>query len=104
MDKVDRNRDIVRLLINEYAGYKVSHGEVQAKAICNPEHDHYEVMHVGWDGSRLVHGSVIHIDLRGGKVFEVTGHANAGYRPRRLAGKSSQHSVVPSGDHAGFML
>ena len=69
MDKVDRYRDIVRRLIHEYAGYKVSHGEIQAEAICDPEHDHYEVMHVGWDGSRRVHGSVIHIDLRGGKVW-----------------------------------
>jgi hypothetical protein len=69
MDKVDRYRDIVRRLINEYAGYKVSHGEIHTEAICDPERDHYEVIHVGWDGSRRVHGSVIHIDLRGGKVW-----------------------------------
>jgi hypothetical protein len=33
------------------------------------ERDHYEVMHVGWDGVRRVHGCVVHIDIRDGKVW-----------------------------------
>jgi hypothetical protein len=31
--------------------------------------DHYEVMHVGWDRTRRVHGSVVHIDIINGKVW-----------------------------------
>jgi acetyltransferase-like isoleucine patch superfamily enzyme len=31
--------------------------------------DHYEVIHVGWDGVRRVHGAVVHIDISGGKVW-----------------------------------
>lgn len=26
-------------------------------------------MHVGWDGVRRVHGSVVHIDIIGGKIW-----------------------------------
>jgi hypothetical protein len=60
---------IVRKVIEEYAGYKPSHGQIETEAVVDSEHDHYEVMHVGWDGQRRVHGCVIHVDIRGGKVW-----------------------------------
>ncbi|MBY0521751.1 MAG: XisI protein [Gemmataceae bacterium] len=69
MDKLDRYREIVRRLIEEYAGYKPSHGQIETEAIIDREHDHYELMHVGWDGTRRVHGSVVHLDISGGKVW-----------------------------------
>jgi hypothetical protein len=69
MDKLERYRRIVSNLIEEYARYKPSHGEIQTEAIVDRDKDHYEVMHVGWDGSRRVHGSVVHIDIIGDKVW-----------------------------------
>jgi hypothetical protein len=69
MDRVERYRVIVRGLIEEYASYRPSHGRIETEAIVDPEHDHYEVMHVGWDSVRRVHGCVIHLDIRDGKVW-----------------------------------
>jgi hypothetical protein len=69
MDKLERYREIVRGVIEEYASYKPSHGQIETEAIVDREHDHYEVMHVGWDGPRRVHGSVVHLDIRDGKVW-----------------------------------
>ena len=69
MDKLDRYREIVRRVIEDYASYKPSHGEIDTEAIIDPVKDHYEVMHVGWDGVRRVHGSVVHIDIQGGKIW-----------------------------------
>jgi hypothetical protein len=63
MDTLMRYRDIVRKLICAYASYKPSHGCIKTEAIIDPETDHYEVMHVGWDGVRRVHGCVVHIDI-----------------------------------------
>jgi XisI protein len=67
--KTDRYREIVRRLVEEYAGYKPSHGQIETEAIVDSAKDHYEVMHVGWDGQRRIHGSVVHIDIIGGKVW-----------------------------------
>ena len=53
----------------EYASYKPSNGQIETEAIVDPEKDHYEVMHVGWDGPRRIHGSVIHIDIIGDQVW-----------------------------------
>src|SRR5438552_18945901 len=69
MDRLESYRTVVRRVIEEYAQYKPSHGQIETEAIVDPELDHYEVMHVGWDGVRRVHGAVVHIDIHGGKVW-----------------------------------
>ena len=69
MDRVEQYRAIVRRLVEEYARYKPAHGAIETEAVMDRDKDHYEVLHVGWDGARRVHGCVIHIDIRGGKVW-----------------------------------
>ncbi len=65
----NNRRETVRGLILEYASHKPSHGEIVTEAIIDEEKGHYEVMHVGWDDDRRVHGSVIHIDIIGDKIW-----------------------------------
>lgn len=69
MDTLTHYRQIVRDLIHTYASYKPAHGAIDTEAIIDPERDHYEVMHVGWDGVRRVHGTVIHLDIINGKIW-----------------------------------
>jgi XisI protein len=69
MDRTERYRLIVEKLIEEYASFKPSHGQIETEAIVDQKRDHYEVMHVGWDGARRVHGCVVHVDIRDGKVW-----------------------------------
>lgn len=68
MDTIDFYRQIVQNVLREYAA-KPSHGEIDPEIIVDPERDHYELMHVGWDKSRRVHGSVIHIDIIDNKIW-----------------------------------
>src|SRR5205085_10909685 len=60
---------IVRRLIEEYASYKPANGAIRTEAVVDREHDDYEVMQVGWNGDCRVHGSIVHIDIRDGKVW-----------------------------------
>lgn len=69
MDTLKPYSEIVSNLIHEYASYKPSHGQIETEAIIDTQRDHYEVMHVGWDGVRRVHGSVVHIDIIDGKIW-----------------------------------
>lgn len=69
MDKVERYQSILKKIIYEYASYKPSHGQIDTEAIIDMENNHYEVMHVGWDGPRRVHGSAIHLDIIGDKIW-----------------------------------
>jgi hypothetical protein len=69
MDKLDRYREIIRRVIEDYARCKPSNGQIDTEIIEDKERDHFELMHVGWDGVRRVHRAVIHIDISGGKVW-----------------------------------
>jgi hypothetical protein len=69
MDRVSEYRKIVQQLIVEYARYRPLNGAIESEAIMDSTRDRYEVVHVGWDGHRRVHGSVIHIDIIDGKVW-----------------------------------
>ena len=69
MASVKRYQKIVRDLIEEYATHKPSHGEIDVKAIIDAEKGQYQVMHVGWQGKSRIHGTPIHIELIGDKVW-----------------------------------
>jgi hypothetical protein len=69
MDQLARYREIVSRLVEEYAGCKPACGDIRTEAVVDRERDHYEVMQVGWNAGRRVHGSIIHIDIRDGKVW-----------------------------------
>ena len=69
MDRVDEYRRIAADLVKEYASYKPYNGQITPEAVIDDEHGHYEVVHVGWDGVRRVHGSVVHLDIIGGKIW-----------------------------------
>ena len=69
MDTLANYRQIIRQIIMEYAQYKPSIGEIEVETILDEEQDHYELFHTGWSGPYRVHGSVIHIDIRDGKVW-----------------------------------
>lgn len=69
MDTIEQYRAILRNIIEQYARYKPSHGQIDTETVIDAERDHYEVLHVGWDGVRRVHGSVIHVDIIDGKIW-----------------------------------
>jgi XisI protein len=68
MDRVSRYREILRNILKEYAS-PPSHGQIRSETIIDPENDHYELIFVGWDRHRRVHGPVLHLDIIDGKIW-----------------------------------
>lgn len=69
MEYVERYRQIIRQKIETYAAIRPSLGEVEIEVIFDEDNDHYELMYAGWSGPYRIHGSVLHIDIRDGKVW-----------------------------------
>src|SRR5919204_4162575 len=69
MDELNLYRQVIRDLIRSYAQSQPSRGDVQIEVIFDESNDHYELMYAGWNGPYRIHGSVLHIDIRGGKVW-----------------------------------
>ena len=94
MDQLNRYRDIVRRLVEEYASYKPAYGDIRTEAVVDREHDHYEVMQVGWHDGRRVHGSIIHIDIRDGKVWIEHNGADARIGEELVAAGIPRNDIV----------
>ena len=69
MDDVEHYRKIIRDLIQTYAEYRPARGDVQIEVIFDETNDHYELLYAGWNVPYRIHGSVLHIDIRDGRIW-----------------------------------
>ena len=69
MDTLDQYRQIVRNLLEHYAAFKSSRNAVKAEVIIDSAKDHYQLLYIGWDGSRRVHDVAVHIEIVDDKVW-----------------------------------
>ncbi|MBM3238207.1 XisI protein [Candidatus Poribacteria bacterium] len=69
MDTINRYGEIIERLISEYAQFKPAYGEVETETIFDREKGHYEMIRIGWYKDTRIYGCVIHIDIRGDKVW-----------------------------------
>jgi hypothetical protein len=69
MDKLDRYRELVQQIIREYGAYRPSYGDVEFEEVADQKRDHYQLLSVGWNGQQRIHGCLLHIDIKGGKIW-----------------------------------
>jgi hypothetical protein len=69
MDRLSTYREIVKQLLEEHAQYPPAHGQIELETVFDTEQDRYQLVSLGWQGKRRVHGCLIHIDLKGDKVW-----------------------------------
>jgi hypothetical protein len=63
MDPLDTYRQIIEDVLTEYTRIPYAYGEIQSEAIFDRTRDRYLLVNVGWEDSRRVHGSLVHIDI-----------------------------------------
>ena len=67
MDTLKRYREIIQ---NSLSEFRRSPGAgVERQLIFDTEHDHYQVMSVGWKDERRVYGIILHVDISDGKIW-----------------------------------
>ena len=62
-------RTFIEQILREYGQYKPNYGEVDLQLVLDRERDHYHLMSVGWDGYERIRGSILHIDIKDGKIW-----------------------------------
>lgn len=60
---------IIKGLLHEYAAIKPSYGDVEVEIIENDATGHYELRYIGWNGARRIHECVLHVDIKGDKIW-----------------------------------
>ncbi len=69
MDKLEQYRKCIQNLLSKYIATPIANGEIESQTVFDLQQDHYQVMNVGWDGNRRVHGCVLHLDIKDGKIW-----------------------------------
>lgn len=69
MDQLIKYRQIVKQIISQHAQIRPALGKIEIETIFDEQNDHYEMMYTGWEKHYRIHGSVLHIDIRNGKVW-----------------------------------
>jgi XisI protein len=62
-------REIIKQVINRYAAFKPSHGDIRLDVVFDEARDRYALMQVGWSRGQRVRGNLIYITLHDGKVY-----------------------------------
>jgi len=69
MVEVSQYPSLLRKIINDYAAIPSAVGEIDTEVIIDESKGHYELMRSGWVNGRRVHGALIHVDIRDGKIW-----------------------------------
>ena len=101
MGAVTNDVEIIKRLLREYAAFKPSVGEVEVELVFDDERGHYELMQCGWIGMRRVHGSVVHVDVRGDKVW-IQHDGTNDHVAQRLIAEGIPASRIVLGFHAPY--
>jgi len=68
MDRqLERYREIAQSIVDEYAKYKPSQGDIELQAVC--DRDFYGLISFGWNGDRRVHATIVHLRIANGKIW-----------------------------------
>lgn len=62
-------RQVIKNILSDYAKYKPVYGDIESKVIFDDEHGSYTLLEVGWEDTHYVHGSIIHVDIIGDKIW-----------------------------------
>jgi hypothetical protein len=69
MAKIDTYREFVIQVIRDHARHKLAYGDIEIQTIFDREGDHYQLVHAGWHNKHRQYGCLIHVDLKGDKIW-----------------------------------
>lgn len=71
MDKLNGYRDLVKIVLNSYHELNIrgSNTKNESALVFDPDHNHYLLLIMGWQGDKRIKNVMIHLHLKGGKIW-----------------------------------
>lgn len=67
METLAKYRQIVRDVLINYANS--NDPDIETQIICDTEHDHYQLLELGWQGFQRIFACYMHLDIKDGKIW-----------------------------------
>jgi hypothetical protein len=69
MDKLEHYRACIQTLLEKHSQYKSRSEDVESELVFDSVRDHYQLMRVGWKGLKRVYYTILHFDIKDGKIW-----------------------------------
>jgi hypothetical protein len=71
MERVEKYRQIVRQLLTRKADLERenSSSTIECQLVFDSEHDHYQLLDIGWEDLKQIYHCYIHIDIKDNKIW-----------------------------------
>ncbi|HAX88287.1 MAG TPA: XisI protein [Cyanobacteria bacterium UBA11370] len=69
MERVEYYRQCIRKLLTAQMTWEQGNADIECQLIFDVEHDHYQLLDVGWDDLKRVYNCFIHLDIKNGKIW-----------------------------------
>lgn len=69
MDKLETYRNCIQTLLERHSQYKTADEDIETELFFDTIRDHYQLMRVGWRGLSRVYHTVLHFDIKDGKIW-----------------------------------
>ena len=94
MDRVIDYGELIQEIVREYGNCKPSYGDVEVETIIDPLQGHYQLMTIGWNGQRRIHGCLLHVDIKNGKIWIQHDGTEEGIANRLVAAGVPKDEIV----------
>lgn len=68
MERLNQYRQVVRQLLESHRD-SGKDSAIESQLIFDTEHDHYQILDVGWEGLNRIYNCYIHIDIKDEKIW-----------------------------------
>lgn len=69
MDTLTCYQDTIEKILKEYAAIPYSYGDINQSVIIDADRTRFLLFAEGWKGDKRVHGAIIHVEIRDGKIW-----------------------------------
>jgi hypothetical protein len=69
MERVEQYRQCIRQLITRHAEGWQTQPDIECQLVFDTEHDHYQLLDVGWQDLKHIYNCYLHLDIRAGKIW-----------------------------------
>lgn len=104
MVDLNKYQTIIQDLLQEIHNYDISgsRNNIESQIILDTERNHYLLIDVGWEQKQFVYGTIIHLDIKGDKVWIQRNNTEIDLA-KRLVEKGIPKENIVIGLHSPFM-
>jgi len=94
MEKIVRYRAILAQIIWEEAQHHLIESDIEVCQICDDEHQHYQLLYLGWQASKWVFAPIIHLRIHNEKIWVEHDGTEEGITNKLLAAGVPRDEIV----------